>query len=458
MKLLGILLCLMATIQCVSAEEEVSQGQGQEPLRYVCRDVDEDGWPEWYIESTERTIFSSPFAALESQAGLLTLEQLEQEIARWPKSANLEALLARRLHQVGRTEESLEHWKRVQNAPDRSLRFEAAERLYLAGEWGEAFQTLGDVTLAFPGLYPDTLEKHPLTSRLAAGGWKAAEPQLLTRNQSRLYLEPIGQLGESRPTLDQSQVFMSLSKGTVQISSVGLQLRVEPKQEVTKLAAELAGPQGVTEELGRSVEGRPILAYWLGGGEETVVFFGAFHGDEPESAEVCEKLWQFLRDNPDLLVDRTAVIVPVVNPDGLHKGTRLNANTVDLNRNYPTDNWSGEGKGSNYWGGSMPASEPETKVVLKVLERFQPTRIVSIHCPYKCVNYDGPAAELAQLMSEKNGYKVEPSIGYPTPGSFGNFAGVENKIPTITLELPPTGEEDVWSDNREALVRALRGE
>ena len=32
-------------------------------------------------------------------------------------------------------------------------------------------------------------------------------------------------------------------------------------------------------------------------------------------------------------------------------------------------------------------------------------------------------------------YPVEESIGYPTPGSFGTYAGVERNIPTITLEM-----------------------
>ena len=73
------------------------------------------------------------------------------------------------------------------------------------------------------------------------------------------------------------------------------------------------------------------------------------------------------------------------------------------------------------------------------------------------MNFDGPAEDLAQALSQENGYKVEPSIGYPTPGSFGTYAGIERKIPTITLELPPTGEENVWSGNQSALVRALRG-
>ena len=32
-------------------------------------------------------------------------------------------------------------------------------------------------------------------------------------------------------------------------------------------------------------------------------------------------------------------------------------------------------------------------------------------------------------------YPIEESIGYPTPGSFGTWAGIENGILTITLEL-----------------------
>ena len=214
---------------------------------------------------------------------------------------------------------------------------------------------------------------------------------------------------------------------------------------------------GRTEWLGYSAEGRPILSHALGEGKEVVVFFGAFHGDEPESIEVCRELLNYLEERPDLLQGLTAIIVPVVNPDGLEKGIRLNARGVDLNRNFPTGDWSPEGEGGDYWGGPSAASEPETRVVMELLERVKPARIVTLHCPYRCVNYDGPAEDLAKAMARENGYKVEAGIGYPTPGSFGTFAGIEKQIPTITLELPPTGEEDVWNDNRSALIRALQG-
>ena len=43
--------------------------------------------------------------------------------------------------------------------------------------------------------------------------------------------------------------------------------------------------------------------------------------------------------------------------------------------------------------------------------------------------------EIAEKISEIIGYPVQQEIGYPTPGSFGTYAGVEKNIPTITLEL-----------------------
>ena len=42
---------------------------------------------------------------------------------------------------------------------------------------------------------------------------------------------------------------------------------------------------------------------------------------------------------------------------------------------------------------------------------------------------------IAQKISEITGYPIQEDIGYPTPGSFGTYCGVERKIPTITLEV-----------------------
>ena len=80
-------------------------------------------------------------------------------------------------------------------------------------------------------------------------------------------------------------------------------------------------------------------------------------------------------------------------------------------------------------------SEIETQFLIDTINEFKPDLILTLHAPYKIVNYDGPAKDISEKISEIINYPVEPSIGYPTPGSFGTYAGIERGIPTITLEL-----------------------
>lgn len=418
-------------------------------------DSSHDGWVEWTVEGREGSYPSLGEAILAASRGH-DLAWLISEAERYPASQAVLAEIARRLWQDGRREESLEFYRRAQTVGNTELLQESAHRLYQQGRWGAALSQLSSCGVL--GYYQSCLEADPTTAGLLTRWSASADGRSLAQGASRLNFEDLTAARGLPIKMGAQQALVDLGTGTLQIPRLGLQLKITPERMVTTLASELAGPQGLTQHLGESVQGRPIVGYRLGEGEETVLFFGAFHGDEPESTLVCNRLLEYLRKNPELLQGRTAVIVPVVNPDGLHAGTRLNANKVDLNRNYPTSNWNDSGQGGDYWGGPAAASEPETQVVMELLQQLNPARIISIHCPYKCVNYDGPAEQLATIISEENGYKVEPSIGYPTPGSFGTYAGIEAKIPTITLELPPTGEEDVWPDNRQALVRALRGE
>ncbi len=212
--------------------------------------------------------------------------------------------------------------------------------------------------------------------------------------------------------------------------------------------------------LGTSVEGRTIQAYVRPGPDgRTTVVVGGFHGDEPKSVYTARSLIEALRDDDSIGLDSGWIIVPVVNPDGVERRRRRNANLVDINRNFPTQNWQAGSKRSRMYGGTAPASEPETRIVIELIERHRPERIVSIHSistGRECNNFDGPAEDLARAMSRHNGYPVAPSIGYPTPGSFGTWAGTERNIPTITLELPsahPTSR--CWADNRAALLEPL---
>lgn len=151
-----------------------------------------------------------------------------------------------------------------------------------------------------------------------------------------------------------------------------------------------------------------------------------------------------LEEGPKSPISRRGrLFIPCLNPDGLQLNRRTNANNVDINRNFPTKNW-GKNEGdnatcddetTNYFGGKSAGGEIETRFLIDTINKYTPSLVMTIHAPYKVVNYDGPAKEIAEKISNIIKYPVEASIGYPTPGSFGTWAGVERDIPTITLEV-----------------------
>lgn len=229
-----------------------------------------------------------------------------------------------------------------------------------------------------------------------------------------------------------------------------------------------AAPQGATGarpeatktarrdlDLGLSCLKRQIRASVFGAGRRNVLVLGAVHGDEPASATLAEAFITSLeRESPP--EGLTVVVVPVVNPDGIKANTRYNGCGVDVNRNFPTASWKADAQDARHNPGRAPASEPETRLIIELVERYKPELIVSVHAPLHCVNWDGPAERFAEVMSKANGYPLKAGIGYPTPGSLGAYAGVERKIPAVTLELPPTSTDETIRLNVEALRAALR--
>lgn len=213
-----------------------------------------------------------------------------------------------------------------------------------------------------------------------------------------------------------------------------------------------------TVELGHSVNGTPLTMQVFGDGPEVLFIFGGIHGSEPTSAALARRFADYLHRHPELCAGRTLAIYAAANPDGLARGTYGNARHVNLNRNFPAGNWTlaGQGRRGSLSNGGHPASEPETQALLRAMKMLRPERIVSIHSIQRgrhCNNYDGPARELAERMARHNGYPVKASIGYPTPGSFGSWAGRDQGIPTITLELPRDADaETCWRENRDALI------
>jgi protein MpaA len=205
-----------------------------------------------------------------------------------------------------------------------------------------------------------------------------------------------------------------------------------------------------------SHEGRQIYLLELGEGDSTTLIFGGFHGSEHSGVQLVFRFAEYLYNEQLSDLSSRVIIVPVLNPDGLLKTTRTNARGVDINRNFPTQNWRSEHKSKKNFPGVSPGSEKETEIAIALVETYKPQRIISVHAPLKTVNYDGPALTLARAMAKQNGYPVDSDIGYATPGSFGTFAGKEKGIPTITLELPRDSFDIIWQENRAALLEAIK--
>ena len=199
-------------------------------------------------------------------------------------------------------------------------------------------------------------------------------------------------------------------------------------------------------EYGRSVLGAPLLYYPSKSGCKLLVMAG-IHGEEPETTFLLSRVLRAF-DEP---FDSVAFIL-CVNPDGVALGTRGNANGVDLNRNFKTQNFSTEKVGSRsileaprdtlLSPGAFAESEPETQALVALIEKLKPASVLAMHAPMGCV--DAPQkTTLVEGVMEAFNLPWLPDIGYKTPGSFGTWCG-ERNLECVTLELPRMSLEQLF--------------
>lgn len=207
-----------------------------------------------------------------------------------------------------------------------------------------------------------------------------------------------------------------------------------------------------TEILGYSLQNRPIELITLGNGPDTLLIIASIHGNEDAGTPLVYMLIDRLREEPTLLDGRTVYLMPVANPDGRDMRTRGNADGIDLNRNFPAQN-----RINNNINGSAGLTEPESAILHDLILTCRPWRIVTIHQPLYCLDYDGPGEELAQAMALYCPLPVN-KLG-SRPGSLGSFAGTENNIPIITMELAKEDSrltpDQLWKLYGNALLAAI---
>lgn len=190
---------------------------------------------------------------------------------------------------------------------------------------------------------------------------------------------------------------------------------------------------------GKTATGLPIPAYRFGHHGPKVLILGGVHGDEIEGVVAAHGL---LQEFAQSFVFRLQVtLVPAFNLDGVLRQDRLNANGVDLNRNLPTHDWTSEIAKPRYNPGKTANSEPENQALVEFLTEEKPDFVLSLHSWKPLLNVNGKCRREAEAIAALTGYVIEESIGYPTPGCLGTYAGLEREMPTLTYEIE-RGQKD----------------
>jgi hypothetical protein len=172
--------------------------------------------------------------------------------------------------------------------------------------------------------------------------------------------------------------------------------------------------------------------------KKRILVIAGIHGDEPQARQLAiQWLNRLQKINTPSNFWR---VIPELNPDGSELKTRTNANSVDLNRNFPTkdwdevalEHWKNQQKSNpRRFPGKSGGSETETQCAIAHIDNFKPDLVISIHTPYGVFDFDGP-------HHKKIATKLLPWKRLGTfPGSLGRYLWDERNIPVLTIELRP---------------------
>ena len=224
-----------------------------------------------------------------------------------------------------------------------------------------------------------------------------------------------------------------------------------------------------TSNIGYSVKGRAITAWHFGSGASRLVFFGATHGNEKSTKYLMDRWIAEIDANFDKVPAGVSItVIPNLNPDGFAMNSRRNANNVDLNRNFPANDWKKDvtmpsGELVINGGGTSALSEPESKAIANFVTAYQPRLVLTFHSIASIVsgNSKGIADTAAIKYSELSGYNYsafgeeETVFKYDTNGAFETWMHDKAGLPTILVELSSHTASEFYT-NRSAMWEMLR--
>lgn len=234
---------------------------------------------------------------------------------------------------------------------------------------------------------------------------------------------------------DRATLFLDLPAGMTVVAAQA----IETPEAMLGWAQNALGPAKFEQvEYGRSVDGRPLLAFRGGGeaGDGLVVALTRQHPPETTGAAAFRAFSEKLvADTPESRAFRArhrVLLAPMTNPDGVMRGYwRHNAGGIDLNRD---------------WG---PFSQPETRGLGKLIEsEAKGRRVVAFfdfHSTDRTVIYAPPrnsseplVAFMTHLRSHYDASLTAApkwSYGAKNPGAAKNWALTQLGAPGMTIEL-----------------------
>lgn len=118
--------------------------------------------------------------------------------------------------------------------------------------------------------------------------------------------------------------------------------------------------------LGLSFEGRPIKMASFGKGPIKIMMWSQMHGNEPTATAAIFDLLNFFKSADfsfidDIIKACTIYFIPVINPDGLEKFTRRNAQEIDINRDF------------------LAQQSPEGRILREIHSKLKPDFALNLH-------------------------------------------------------------------------------
>ncbi|MCL4805811.1 MAG: protein kinase [Anaerolineae bacterium] len=250
------------------------------------------------------------------------------------------------------------------------------------------------------------------------------------------------------------------------------------------VAVETADPAGSptpfssTFVVGRTGLQTPILGTSFGHGPQKLVFVGGITGGyAPGTIDIAMQAVDYFEDNPQAIPETmTVYIIPAASPDtpvapGEYRG-RLNANGVDINRNWDCQwaadsAWGGEMRVGN--GGSGPFSEVESRALRDFILNENPAAVVIWYARANDGMVSPGGCGVSVLVSDEAAGIYGRAAGYAV-SNFGDLPGAvvngdatnwldANRIPAVSVLLPNFEDAD-WGNNLKgilALIEAYSG-